>query len=388
MTQQTKLLKLRGSIHDAQYLFAGIRAILLLKDPSEKGEVIAGVRKEISDYNREFAEKYNLGKPRSIGPSLANDVVTILKALDIVELEKKKIRFSPLGEHLAFLLENSQTKGFRNEMTKLMVNKFSQLSSFLTSLYRLTINGELVLPKVTPKLLEISKGDTMTMADRMIEVASRNLTETHKSRLSSLDLQKKLRLHIEMTKGKKIKSLEVAAHRYLISNLMGPEIANKRTYDIIRDQCVSLFLVNSGYLEKEDTHCEVVYLTSWLYPDMMPPSNINEFNDIDLGDGRQIRIHEPSSPGFKVKFSETVSETFRNLQPEFGFVKISDLRNEVCKKLRISDRFFDSEIVTLHQQNPQKFSLSYSFEKVTSKKLPILVGDTLKTIYNLIRIAE
>ena len=60
MARQTKILKLRGSIHDVQYLFAGIRAILLLKAPAEKGEVVAGVRKEISEYKPflEYIKKF------------------------------------------------------------------------------------------------------------------------------------------------------------------------------------------------------------------------------------------------------------------------------------------------------------------------------------------
>ena len=388
VTQRVESLKLRGSVHDVQYLFAGIRAILLLKSSADKEEVIASVRNEISEYNREFAEKYNLSKPRSIGPSLANDVIAILKSLGIVEVEEQRLRFSPLGRHLASLLENSQTREFRNEIAKLMLSKFSQLRSFLVNLYLKTTDGELSLPKVTAELLEVCKGDAKIMAEKIIEAVSTNLTEIAGSKLSSFELQKRLGSCLQAIKGKEIKSLEVAADQYLISNLMGPEITSERTYDIVRDQCTSMFLVNYGYFREGVLYSEVVYLTSWLYPEMIPPSNIDEFTDLDLGDDKRIRIHEPSSLAFKARFEEAVSKAYRNERPQFEFVKVSTLRKHVCRNLRISDRLFDSGIVELHQENPDRFSLSYSFEKVTAKRLPILLGDTVKTTYNLIHIKE
>jgi hypothetical protein len=389
MTQPTKSLKLRGSIHDVQYLFAGIRALLLLKTPAGKETFIASVRKEISDYNRQLADRYTLGKPRSIGSLLAYDVIADLKALGVVELVNNKWDFSLVGKHLVSLLENSRTKEFRNEITKLMVSRFPQLASFLMALYELTTSEELVLPRVTAELFNyVSARNMRVMANSIVGVASTNLSEDSKLKLSAFELEKRLNMAFEKAKGDKIRSLGVEADQYLVSRLFGPNINSKRTYDIVRDLCTSLFLVNYGYFKKGDMYSEIVYLTSWLYPSMRTPSDIHGFNEINLEDGRRILIHDPFGEAFKTKFAEAVKRAYATQPHEFGFVRISNLRNQVCKDLRISDRLFDSEIVEIYEENPQKFSLSYSFEKVTSKRLPILIGDTLKTMYNLISIKE
>jgi len=387
ITNQEKGLKLQGSIHDVQYLFLGVRAVLQTSTPADREEIIANVQKEILDYNREFAERYNLAKPRSVSLSVADDVVSVLKSLGIIESEDRKLRFSFSGTRLASLLENSQMKEFRNDFTRLMLDKFSELSTFLIFIHRSTMNEELVLPNISVELLDASHWDMQIVADKIIEAASRNLSETLKSRLSKSELQKKLSLAQNSLSSEKKKSLEAIVDQYLISSLMGPAVTSKRKYDVIRDQCISLFLVNSGFFREGELSCEAVFLTSWLYPDMTTPANTREFNELYLTSGKRIRIHEPSSSAFRTEFKENLVSVYRNLEPEFGFVEVSDLRNHVCRALRVSDRLFDSEIVRLYQEEPQTFGLSYSFKKVTSKRLPILIGDTLKTSYNQIKIS-
>jgi len=361
--------------------------MMQMKTPADQEQVVADIQKEILSFNREFAERYNLAKPRSISLSVAEDIVSALRYIGVVEYQDGMLSFSSKGTQLANFLEISQAKEFRNEITRLMLDRFPEIRDFLVFLYRSTVNEELVLPKITVELLESLDWDLQMIATRITEAASMHLKEPLRSRLSKLELQEKLNLPRSLSDSKKAKSLETIVDQYLISKLMGPSVTSKRKYDVIRDQSNSLFLVNSGFFKEEGFSFEAVYLTSWFHPDMTIPANIREFNDLVLPNGKTIRIHEPNSDDSRMEFKKTVMEVYRKLEPEFGFVEISDIRNHVCRVLRISDRLFDAEIVRLHQEDPDRFGLSYSFRKVTSKRLPILIGDTLKRSYNLVRVS-
>jgi len=386
MAQQTKSLRLRGSIHDVRYLFTGIRAVLLSEFPMPKEEIVENVRKEVLEYNQSTAEKYNLSKPRSIGYRLAFDIVTELRGLNMLEFKQGKYKFSQLGEYVASLLKDGKVNEFRNEMTKLIVEGFSQLPSFLMELYNKTNTGELVLPKVDARLFnEICGQDTTIMAERIIDHASIGLHPWVTSKLDINELQRKLDPCLEKTKGQ-IKSLVVEVDRYLISKLFGPSITSRRLFDVIRDMCESLFLVNFGTFHDRGLTSEIIYLISWIIPEMKTPDDVSQFTEIHSKNGRKILIHNPSGPTFHKRFAETVTEVYNDLPSQFGFIGISNLRDHVCKDLRIHDRLFDSEIMKLHEEKPQKFGLSYSFERTTSKRLPIVIGDKVKTIYNLISI--
>ena len=383
-----KTPKLYGSIHDVQYLFLGVRAIMQQGAPEDLKQVIADVQREILSFNKELAEKYNLPKPRDVGLSVAEDVVSVLKSIGLLEYQDQIVKFSALGQRMASFLEGSEIKEFRNELTRLMFERFHEMREFLAFLNQSTSNEELVLPIITVELAKSVQWDPEALAGRIITSASSCLLEPLKRRLSKIELEKQIGLHITPSEGEKAqKSLESPVDQYLISALMGPLITSKRKFDVIRDLSASLFLVNSGFFKEKELSFEVVYSTSWLYPDIKTPANTFEFNDLVLADGKKLKIHEPSSESFEKEFKRIVVEEYQTLEPEFGFVEINDLRSHVCRALRISDRLFDAGIVKLCSQEPQRFGLSYSYKKVTSKRLPILIGDTLKTSYNLIRIS-
>ena len=384
---QEKTFRLQGSIHDVQHLFLGFRAIMQLGSLADQKQAIVDVQREILSYNKELAERYNLPKPRDVGFSVAEDVVSVLKSIGLLEYQDHNVRLSTQGKQLASFLESSRTKEFRNELTRLILEKFPEIGEFLTFLNRSTISEELVLPKFTVELAKSVQWDPEAIADRIITSTSKCLREPSKSRLSKIELKKQLSFQRSLREGDGDKSLESMVDRYLITRLMSPFVTSKRKYDVIRDLSTSLFLVNSGSFKEGELSLEAVYSTSWLYPDMSPPANVHEFNELILTNGKTIKIHEPSLEAFEKELRRTVVEAYRNLEPEFGFVDISDLRDHVCRVLRISDRLFDTGIVRLYGKEPQGFGLSYSFKKVTSKRLPILIGDTLKTSYNLIRIS-
>lgn len=82
---QGKAFRLQGSIHDVQDLFLGFRAIMQLGSLADQKQVIVDVRREILSYNKELAERYNLPKPRDVGLSVAEDVVSVLKSIGLLE---------------------------------------------------------------------------------------------------------------------------------------------------------------------------------------------------------------------------------------------------------------------------------------------------------------
>ena len=200
------------------------------------------------------------------------------------------------------------------------------------------------------------------------------------------ELNQCLNLHVEDA-GRKMKT---RIDQYFVSHLFGPDITNRRTYDVVRDMCASLLLVNHGLFKEDDLNTEVVYLTSWLVPPMRIPSTVSEVSELALNLQNKLLISSPSSLEFRNKLIRTFLEVYRSLSPEavLGFIKIYDLRNGVCRKLRIPDRVFDQEFKTIYKQHTEGFSLDYAFEIFTSKKLPIVMEKPIRGIYNLIRLHE
>lgn len=381
----------RGSIHDVQYLFAGIRSLLIRNGTIDEKNYVEILKDEIMKYNNRIAEKYNLRKPREIGDKAIKDVINELKGLNIIILLNGNFQFTETGNYLATLMRDGRLEEFRMLLTKLMLNRYHQLRFFLKRIYELSGGyGEIVIPRVSSRLFyEKYRGDVEAFSKYIIQRTSKSLLEEFRSKLSSAELTQKLRQRIKTYNTKVIlRKIQVQAEQYLVSHMFEPYILNKRTYDVARDLCASLFLVNFGLVEEDGLPVEVVYLISWLKPFMKVPSTVTEVSEIELDDKNMLIINSPGSVDFRKKMIKAIIEGYDLLlyKAVLRFVRIYDLRNVVCRKLRISDRVFDEEFVRIYEEFQEGFSWDYAFETFTSKKMPMVLGKPIGGVYNLVKI--
>jgi hypothetical protein len=80
-----------------------------------------------------------------------------------------------------------------------------------------------------------------------------------------------------------------------------------------------------------------------------------------------------------------IDESFANLQSEAGYFDLPDVRDFVCEHLRIPEAAFDEGVNSLLDQSPSPLSPGLRYEKISSRRKPLVRTKVTGQIHNLIR---
>ncbi len=126
----------------------------------------------------------------------------------------------------------------------------------------------------------------------------------------------------------------------------------------------------------------MTYLTSDFEPSFGSGSEILAFSH------GTIFINNPPFDEVRTKLKEFMAKGYSELKDEFGYVKVADLREKVCRNLRIGDSLFDDYVKRLYLQEPHWLSFTYSgaADKITDKRLPIIFDKPTRQFFTLVKV--
>jgi len=375
-----------GNVHDIKYLYVVINALKHKGGSIEINEKsLTYFKKAINQYNDAKSAKYGLTfKPREVNIKIVEHVLTELKNLGLVRKEKNKLMLTKDGNRIALLIENKRSEELRETFTKLMLEKFTIFEYFIKQLKRNSNRMGIPIPFITSEVLDKCNGNVRQTANKYVEAIKESTNiSLHVDKLHGLFEKHKLDLIEKRTE--KIKKLQSIIEKFVISETFYPEIQSRRAYDFIRTRTTFLGLTNYAIFDLRGFPAEVTYLIS----DFTPTSFSYSTKAIHY-DRKVIYLHNPKFEEIKKQLKYIMTKIYTLYKDEFGYMKIADMRDLVCKELKLPDYLFDAYIKRLYQEESHWISFTYSgaSERITEKRLPIVFEKPMRELFTLIKVKE
>jgi hypothetical protein len=384
MEVRKKLKMPSGNVHDIKYLYSVINSLKHREGRIENNvKTLEYFKKGLNDYNAAKAAKYGLSfKPREVNTKVVKHVLSELKNLNLIRSEKGYLMLTDEGEKIASLIENKKSEELKEVFLKLMLEKFTIFEYFIKRVKEISKGNGIPIPFITANIFDKCGGDLRKIADTYIDIIknrSNLILNSHK--LHKLLEREKIDLIEKRTD--RINKLQSNIEKFVVSEAFYPDIQSRRAYDFVRSRTTFLSLTNYANFNFDGFQAEVTYLIS----DFEPTSFKFFARKIDYNGG-SIYLNNPKFEEIEEIVKETMTKIYNTNKDEFGYMRIADMRDHVCKELKISDYLFNTYIKGLYQKEPHWISFTYAgaSEKITEKRLPIIFEKPMREFFTLIKL--
>ena len=171
-----------------------------------------------------------------------------------------------------------------------------------------------------------------------------------------------------LTHATPIQDMRVALFRAICDRLVSLRILNKPR--VARRQCE---------FEKTYSPCVTQHPSKPWYSPLQVP--------LDNGELYQIFLCEPDStdPNYQTILLSGIDQAFYEMSPVGGYYDIPDLRDRVCEHLMIPEAAFDDGLNCLLDRQPAVLSVGLQYDKITSRRRPLVRIRQNTQLHNLIR---
>lgn len=386
MEIKKKLNTPSGNVPDIKYLYTILSGLRRKESRAESNiKTLEYFKRAINDYNNAKASKYGLSfRPKEVNIKVVKHVVAELKYLKLIYKKDGYLTLTDAGEMIASLIETKDSQELKKVFIKLMMENYSVFEYFLKRIKEVS-GGEGVpipSPSLKAEVLDKCGGNPQVVAENYVKIINKFCPKVHLNLESLLDMLKTENIDAVDNKTEKIKKLQTIIEKYVVSEIFQPNIKSRRTYDFVRSRTTFLELTNYAIFDFEGFPAEVTYLIS----DFKPAFN-RATKTVNYSGGNQ-HINYPLFEDIRDLLKETITETYNAYKDDFGYMKISDVRDKVCRKLKISDDLFDTFIERLYREEPHWLSFTYAGagDKITEKRLPIIFEKPMREFYTLLKV--
>jgi len=375
-----------GNVHDHRYLYAVIAALRQRGGYAESDPgILDYFRKAINEYNYAKASRYGLSfKPREVNIDVVKHIVGELRDLNLMKSENGRLALTNEGENIASMIERRDSDGLRKAFARLMLEKYSVFESFLKRLKEVSGSNGIPIPSVSSSVFDRCEGDPLRIADSYLSILRESCSGLILNTRKLYSALQEANIASIEKRTEKIEKLQSIIERYVIEEAFSPSIKSRRVYDFVRSRTSFLELTNYAVFDFEGFPAEVAYLISDFSP-VFPHS----VKTLQYASGC-IYINYPSFEEILEQFKNAIIRAYNAKKDEFGYAKIADVRDQVCRQLRVSDNLFDTYFKRLYQEEPHWLSLTYSgaADIVTEKRLPIVFEKPTRELFTLLRITQ
>ena len=383
MELKKKLNAPSGNIHDIKYLYNVIAGL-----KRKNGQVESNIKtfeyfkRMINDYNDAKASKYGLSfKPREVNIEVVKHVVAELKYLKLIRKEKGYLILTDEGKNIAALIEKKDSTELKKVFTKLMLENFNIFECFLKGIKEVSNNSGVPIPFITSDVFDKCGGDSKKIGENYISIINKNCSNIITEPTRLYDLLEDAKVDLIEKRTDRINKLQSVIEKFVVSEIFVPNIKSRRTYDFVRSRTTFLELTNYATFGFEGFPAEVTYLISDFNPTFKRTINV----EYSRGN---IYINYPTFEEIRELLKGSITEIYNTQKDDFGYMKIADIRDMVCRELKISDNLFDVYLQKLYREEPHWLSFTYSGagDKITEKRLPIIFEKPMREFFTLLKI--
>ncbi len=384
MEVKKKLKMPSGNVHDIKYLYSIINSIKYKGGRVEiNAKTLEYFKKGLNEYNEAKAAKYGLSfRPREVNTKIVEHVLAELKVLNLIHREKGYITLTDEGEKIVSLIENKKTKELKEVWIKLMLETFTIFEYFLKRIKEISNGDGIPIPFITSDVFDKCVGDSKTIASSYVEIIkNRSSLVINSSKLNEILEREKVDL-IEKRRDR-INKLQSTIEKLVVSEAFYPDIQSRRAYDFIRSRTTFLGLTNYANFNFDGFPAEATYLIS----DFEDTPFKYTVQKIDYNGG-SIYLNNPKLEEIKEILKETMTKIYYTNKDEFGYMNVANMRDFICRELKISDNLFDNFLKKIYQEEPHWLSFTYSgaSERITEKRLPIIFEKPIREFFTLIKL--
>ncbi len=384
MEIQKKLKMPSGHVHDIKYFYVIINGLKYKSGRAElNAKTLEYFKKSINDYNEAKAARYGLSsRPREVNTEVVSHVLAELKDLNLIRKEEKHLILTDEGEKIASLIKNKKSDELKEIFIKLMLETYSVFEYFLKRLKEISNGNGVPIPFITSDVLNKCNGDSKKIADSYIEII-RNYANVNTNPHKIYEILEREKIDLIEKTTDRIKKIQAIIEKFVVSEAFYPEVQSRRVYDFIRARTTFLGLTNYAIFDFNGFPAELCYLVSDF------ESGVFKYSTKEISyQGGKIYIHNPKFEEIKDALKDTMIKAYNSKKDEFGYMKIADMRDLVCRELRISDSLFDSFVKKLYKEEPHWLSFTYAGagEKITEKRLPIVFEKPMRELFTLIKL--
>jgi len=372
-----------GNIHDIKYLYnviAGLkRKGARLESHRKTFEYFRGM---INDYNDAKASKYGLSfKPREVNIKVVEHAVSELRNLKLIRKENGYLALTDEGENIASLIEKKDSNELKKVFIKLMLETYNIFEHFLRRVNKVPDGEGIPIPSISAEVFDKCDGEPRKIAENYVSIINKNCSNLIAKPKRLYDLLENANVGLIEKRTDKINKLQAIIEKYVASEAFKPNIKSRRAYDFVRSRTTFLGLTNYAIFNFEGFRAEVTYLISDFAPTFKQAIRI----DYSGGD---IYINYPTFEGIRELLKDSVIKNYNIEKDEFGYAMITDVRDMVCRELKISDNLFDEHLKKLYKEEPHWLSFTYrgAEDKITEKQLPIIFEKPMREFFTLLKI--
>jgi len=381
---KTELTIPSSGIHDIKYFYTIVESLSRRGGKADNSDkTFEYFRRMINNYNEAKASKYGLSfRPREINIETVKRATFELIDLKIIAKENGYLTLTGAGKNVAMLIERKDSEELKKVFMKLMLEKYSVFEYFLKRIKVVSKGEGLPIPFITSEVHDKYSGNSKKIAENYINILNRICPSIM---IEPDGLYSKIeKTSIDSTKQKteKIKKLQTIIEKYVVSEVFQSNIESRRTYDVIRSRTTFLELTNYAIFDIEGFPAEITYLIS-----DFEPSFQQTMDRVDYDRGT-LYLNRPSFEELREPFKEFLTKTYIGKKDEFGYARIAEVRDVMCRELKISDNLFDMYLKRLYKEEPHWLSFTYlgAGEKITEKRLPLIIEEPIREFFTLLKI--
>ena len=384
MESKKKLSMPPGNVHDIRYLYTIIAGVKQRGGRVPRNDALLDyLSKLINDYNEAKATRYGLSfRPKGVNIKVVKHALAELRYLGLMDRYDGHMVLTAAGEAVAGLISARESAELKTIFAQLMLENFRIFEFLLRRISEVSSGAGVPIPQIAAGILDKCEGDWRAIAGKYISIASRSCPMVFANAgglYTSLEAE-----GIESVdkRTEKLNKLQSIIEKFIVSQVFGPVIQSRRAYDCVRSRTTFLELTNYGTFDFEGFPAEVAYLIA----DFERPFAAGT-KDVRYRGGK-LYVNHPAFEKVRDAFTSYLWEAYESGKDEFGYMKIADMRDAVCRKLRISDDLFNEYLKRLYSEEPHSLSLTYlgAEERITEKRLPVVFEKPVRELFTLIKV--
>jgi len=384
MEIKNKLTTPPSAIHDIMYFYNIVEGINRKGGRVQIDEKIFNyLAQMINNYNESKATKYGFSfRPRGVNTETVKKAVSELVDLELIRRESGYLTLTNLGNEIAALIKSKESEQLKIIFARLMLDKYDIFEYLLKRIHEISHGQEFPIPFITAPVFERFAANSEEIVEKYFEAIRKSYPSFPGNLPALLESVREAKIELLEKKTEKTNKLQALVERFVVSAAFGPNIESRRAFDFIRSRTTFLEFTNYAIISLDGLPVDITYLTSDFEATFK-----QSVKKVDYSRGT-LYVNHPAFEEVGEQFRELLTKFYISKKDEFGYVRIAEARDVICRQLRVSDVLFDTYLRSLYKKEPHLLSFTYlgAGEKITEKSLPLVMKEPMREFFTLLKI--
>ena len=354
------------NVTDVGYHYIGLRVLAAMPDASRE-EQTTTIARSVLKYARDKALRLMLPEPKGTYETVGEKICQELGHFEYAEPTKGHgYTLTLLGMETLGLLNEKKHAELRRRMAIIHLKTYANLQA--------VVHSHIVHKGIFSPVVEASRTIDTSYISGLMKPAFGPASETQAE------------MFLEKNRDRTPKQMEDALREVILRHLVPEYSIGVPLFRAMCDRLVSLRLLNSMKVTREEREFSRTYSPCVEGP---PARNWHNRTTIKLASGEPytILLSEPDLDDGPTQqsFLSALDQAFAALKEQAGYFDLPEVRDHVCDSMMIPESAFDEGVLALLDKKASPITLGLTYERITSRRKPLVRARESTQIFNLIR---